>query len=462
MAVKFYCPDKDGDADKQHANIMREVSVLTAVQQHPNIIGFHGIFHAAASSRPWPHQATYALLMEHCDGGDLARAMVRRRRPFPEKEVASILRCLLSALAHVHSRSVVHRDVKPENMFLKSDGNVILADFGLACFLADREQMSRRCGSPGYSAPELVMGAGYSEKVDVFAAGVVLHFLITCTLPFHGPDTNSTLRRTIRCQVKFEECERRWGLSHLCKSCILCLLAKSPRDRPSPEAALSHSWFQREHVSKKTSFDEQHDRALYESEESTHASGTSSPSPPSECSDHRCYGYSSLSHGVEESNLTNEHPPGDCPSSMPQTSKAAKMQKKSGAKYLSDSYSPPQRRSSFAWNRCGAKYLSDGYSPPQCRSSTAWSPTPCSRVTFRRRWTTASLGSNGASTSSAMVSESAHRSAFKLNDAMEDDTLRRNKDDDLMVELLTHPPNQSALSANRRLLCDEQQFKRCT
>ena len=75
---------------------------------------------------------------------------------------------LLSALAFMHSKSIMHRDLKPENLILKdteNDWNVKIADFGLATFLTVGEQLFKRCGTPGYVAPEILDDQKYDEKV---------------------------------------------------------------------------------------------------------------------------------------------------------------------------------------------------------------------------------------------------------------------------------------------------------
>ena len=84
---------------------------------------------------------------------------------------------------------IVHRDVKAENIVLSEHGAAVLSDFGIAARLTDQEAMGQRCGSPGYAAPELLTPKErYCEKVDVFAVGVVLYFLLSCMLPFSGAD----------------------------------------------------------------------------------------------------------------------------------------------------------------------------------------------------------------------------------------------------------------------------------
>ena len=104
---------------------------------------------------------------------------------------------LLGALAYMHSQNVVHRDIKPENILLKykdngenqdNDFDLSIADFGMATVIQDGKLETQRCGSPGYIAPEIILQQPYGTKVDLFSAGVIMHFLLTGRPVFHAPN----------------------------------------------------------------------------------------------------------------------------------------------------------------------------------------------------------------------------------------------------------------------------------
>ena len=100
---------------------------LVAALRHPYVVPYH---------RSWIEKShTICIVMRHCDGGDLASLTWRAKRRnerFPESQLQLWLAQLLSALAYLHGKRVIHRDVKPGNVFLTSDGDVRLGDFGLA------------------------------------------------------------------------------------------------------------------------------------------------------------------------------------------------------------------------------------------------------------------------------------------------------------------------------------------
>jgi serine/threonine protein kinase len=183
------------------------------------------------------------MVMDFC-GGDLW-GFLSKTPSMSEWQAAKILSGVLSALEHVHSRGMVHRDVKVENILMVSNERPVLADFGLACMKTDREEMRRKCGSPGYVAPEVLDAdcLDYDEKVDIFAAGVVFYFMLCRRTPFHGSDLATILRRTVRCKLSFEGSNEK-VLSVHCKRFIRWLLSKNPEDRPHAGQVLESNSFQ--------------------------------------------------------------------------------------------------------------------------------------------------------------------------------------------------------------------------
>jgi len=120
------------------------------------------------------------LVLELLHGGELFDRIVKKGQ-YTEKDACTLMRKLLDALESMHSRGIMHRDIKPENLILKdveNDWNVKIADFGLATFVnPNHEYLFKRCGTPGYVAPEVLADQKYDQKVDVFSCGVILYIL---------------------------------------------------------------------------------------------------------------------------------------------------------------------------------------------------------------------------------------------------------------------------------------------
>jgi serine/threonine protein kinase len=96
----------------------------------------------------------------------------------------------LLALEHTHRKRIVHRDVKPENVFIDNDGHVILGDFGLARKLRSKEDtvsIDDMFGTPAYTPPEIFTSEPYGREVDLWAFGVMLYELITGKVRFIFP-----------------------------------------------------------------------------------------------------------------------------------------------------------------------------------------------------------------------------------------------------------------------------------
>lgn len=125
-----------------------------------------------------------AIVMELIKGSTLAEVL--ERGALSPQAAAAVADQLLDALAYAHSRGVVHRDIKPDNVFVTVDGRVKLADFGIAR-VAERTRFTQEgtvMGTPGYMAPEQVRGLSADERADIFATGAILYEMLAGENPF--------------------------------------------------------------------------------------------------------------------------------------------------------------------------------------------------------------------------------------------------------------------------------------
>ncbi|CAN1331949.1 Serine/threonine-protein kinase PEPKR2 [Linum perenne] len=157
-----------------------------------HLSGHHGVvtLHAV-----YEEVECFHLVMEFCSGGRLIDEMVKEGQ-YSEQRAATIFKDLMLVIKYCHEMGVVHRDIKPENILIVSSGKIKLADFGLGllkfcnlCWCAG-QTLSGLAGSPAYVAPE-VLQEDYSEKVDIWSAGVLLHALLAGVLPFKGDSLES-------------------------------------------------------------------------------------------------------------------------------------------------------------------------------------------------------------------------------------------------------------------------------
>lgn len=220
------------------AAIAREMSTLIVVQRHENIVGVHGLF--------WERDVEslrFSIVFERANMGDLL-TKVCKDGPFMEDDARPIFIGILKGLAHIHSYKIAHRDIKTENILLHGDAQSLsprIADFGLATWLSDDVQMSQRCGSPGYVAPEVCLGRKYGCKVDVFGFGIVLYFSLSKEMPFFGKDATSTLKKTVACQLHLSRAP--WnGVTSPLRKMLRATICKDVDERLDASKALEHIW----------------------------------------------------------------------------------------------------------------------------------------------------------------------------------------------------------------------------
>ncbi|KAF9597063.1 hypothetical protein IFM89_015254 [Coptis chinensis] len=177
--------------------------------------------------------------MELCSGGDLFEHIVNNG-PCSESQAALMFKELIVVIKYCHEKGVVHRDIKPENVFLTSSGKMKLADFGLAAWITIGK-LSGLVGSPVYVAPEVLVG-DYSEKVDIWSVGVLLHVLLVGELPFQA-----NTKEAIDEAHKKENLNINSGIQETislpARDLLRRMLTRDASLRLSADEVLRHPWF---------------------------------------------------------------------------------------------------------------------------------------------------------------------------------------------------------------------------
>jgi serine/threonine protein kinase len=168
----------------------RHEALLTAQLNHPHIIRVYDF----VETQPRPF-----FVMEYFESENLKYAMFNR----PERVYTNefrILRQIAHALAYTHSKGIIHKDLKPENVLVSPAGDVRLIDFSLAQTKWQRFfQLGRRMeGTPAYMAPEQVLGEKCDERTDIYAFGVLMFELLTKHLPFTAGTEKALLEKQVR------------------------------------------------------------------------------------------------------------------------------------------------------------------------------------------------------------------------------------------------------------------------
>ncbi|KAM5450811.1 hypothetical protein McanCB49686_006117 [Microsporum canis] len=176
------------------------------------------------------------LVLEYCPGDELYNHLLQHG-PMPIEKTQKIFTQLVGAVAYVHSKSCVHRDLKLENILLDKHENVKLCDFGFTReYEGKASYLQTFCGTICYSAPEMLKGEKYAgEKVDVWSLGIILYALIAGELPFDEDDDQVTKTRILTEEPKFTD-----RFPDDAKSLINMLLSKRPLLRPTLSDVLAH------------------------------------------------------------------------------------------------------------------------------------------------------------------------------------------------------------------------------
>ena len=147
--------------DDSHKKVMREVSILKLLR-HPNVMRNYETFES---------QNHILFVTELCTGGDLLN-YVRKRRKLKECVAKVAMKQLLDGLYHIHSKSILHRDIKLDNILLTSSGEIKICDFGVSKIMVKGKKIKEQCGTPAYIAPEILRDEGYEGfEVDIWSAG---------------------------------------------------------------------------------------------------------------------------------------------------------------------------------------------------------------------------------------------------------------------------------------------------
>ncbi|KAK3012230.1 hypothetical protein RJ639_012239 [Escallonia herrerae] len=159
-------------------NLLKEISIPSNIR-HPNIIR---LFEAIET------EDRIYLVLEYCDGGDLA-AYLHRRCKLSQDVARHFMRQLASGLQVLNENRLIHRDLKPQNLLLSTNEATPLlkiGDFGFARYLKPRDLADTLCGSPLYMAPEIIQNKKYDSKADLWSAGAILFQMVTGRPPFDG------------------------------------------------------------------------------------------------------------------------------------------------------------------------------------------------------------------------------------------------------------------------------------
>jgi len=198
---------------------MAEARVLASLD-HPGIVTVYDVGRTA--------DGLCYVVSKHIDGTDLARRQATQ--PLSPVDAAGVVMRVAEALDHAHQKRLVHRDIKPANLLLDVQGNVFVADFGLALTLEDFERRAQLAGTPLYMSPEQSRSEALDGRSDLFSLGVVFYELLTGRRPFEGHDLHEVVEQIQSHKPTSPHVLNGRLPQDLSAACMRCL-AKNPDER---------------------------------------------------------------------------------------------------------------------------------------------------------------------------------------------------------------------------------------
>jgi serine/threonine-protein kinase len=227
VAIKVLKPRYAGDA--QFESRFRNESETAAKLEHPNIIRIRSV----AKSGEHVYFA-----MDLC--ADSLGARIAREGPLAEADIVRLARDITAALEFAHQQGVIHRDLKPDNVLLRSDGSAVLTDFGIARAVSGYTAstgVNMTIGTPQYLSPEQAQGRPLDQRVDFYALGVTLYKAATGDVPFSSNDWFELARMHVEDPPPSLR-KKRPEISKRFERVVLKCLAKHPDDRYANAAEL--------------------------------------------------------------------------------------------------------------------------------------------------------------------------------------------------------------------------------
>ena len=240
FAVKAFSKEYLLSQPKGKDSLINEIEVMQKLK-HPCVMNLEEV-HESKNS--------IYLVLELLEGGELLNYISAKESLGP-KDCGRAMRCLLEGIDHMAENKIMHRDLKPDNLIFKEKnrmefGTMKIVDFGLATVHDIPEYLFKRCGTPGFVAPEVINAPSnenihYTPKCDVFSAGVIFYILLTEKSPFDGKSFKEILQKNKQCKIDYKNPKLKKNKAAL--DLLVQMLETDPEKRISAKQALQHKYF---------------------------------------------------------------------------------------------------------------------------------------------------------------------------------------------------------------------------
>lgn len=217
---------------RQKSAVQNERSTGRMLNDHPFIVKLY---------RTFKDSSFLYFLLEPCLGGELFTTL-RSRSRLDNNDARFYIASVLLAFEHMHSKHIIYRDLKPENLILDREGYLKITDFGFAKNIGECGRTFTLCGTPGYMAPEVLESVGHGYAVDWWCLGILTYEMLASIPPFSSHDARETYNKIRKVDYKFPP-----FFTDDAKDFIGKLLVKKPSSRlgvNDPNQAKQHKWFE--------------------------------------------------------------------------------------------------------------------------------------------------------------------------------------------------------------------------
>jgi len=221
--------------EKHQQHILNEKSIMASCSS-PFIVKLYTTF----------RDSRYLyMLMEPCLGGELW-TILRDKKKFEDSAAKFYTACVIKAFEYLHSKGIVYRDLKPENLLLDSSGYVKLTDFGFSKQLESGEKSWTFCGTPEYVAPEMITNkTGHDQRADIWSVGILMYELLCGIPPFSKTRNNEGGKNNVYTEI-LKGMKSVYFPQHMSSTAVelirqLCRL--NPAQRPSLAITRKFMWF---------------------------------------------------------------------------------------------------------------------------------------------------------------------------------------------------------------------------
>ena len=219
-----------------YSSAQQESSLMKLCQKSKYIINYYGSYYSKKANTLW-------LILEYCPAGSVIDLMLSMNRTYTEKEISTIIKNVLIGLILIHSKNLIHRDIKAANIFLSEDGFAKLGDFGVGTKLGigDYFRNSKK-GSPYWMSPQVVKNLNYDMKTDIWSLGITCCEMCNGEPPFVELNPQNVMEKIGTHPPSVDEFIKKEEHTKEFYDFVKKCLQVEPEKRPSAEELIKHEF----------------------------------------------------------------------------------------------------------------------------------------------------------------------------------------------------------------------------